>query len=217
MSFVRMNLFCIDTQKIGTVATLEGIVAALVKPLRMTEGGDFPYCKHDDRKDHQAAGKETSNEKKGTEHHQMIPVENTAGGAAAVLHDKVPERTPKQNTDQVANIEKSCYPKQTKITENAFCMQQTERRGQRTPQNEDHICTFGCCFQSYGKFTDGQGIFCFAEVNTKRLLGAQRSNNLSGRNKLGQHITDPYNPQKMEQGGFGKEAARIEWLKLSGG
>ena len=42
----------------------------------------------------QAAAKKAGQKEKGRKHHQMVPVEDPAGGAAAVFHEKHPKRTP---------------------------------------------------------------------------------------------------------------------------
>ena len=92
----------------------------------MTEGSPFPNEKYNDRKRHKAFCKKTVHENQRTEHHQMIPVENTAGGAATVFHNKVPEGAPEQHANQIAYIEERGNPKHCKIAEDALRVKPTQ-------------------------------------------------------------------------------------------
>ena len=113
-----------DTEAVGTVPAFERIIGAFPETFGMQKGSDLPQYEHDHRHHHKAAGKKAGNEDQRAEHHQVIPVENAAGGAAAVFHKELAERTPEKHTDQVTDIKQNGDPKQIQIGEKLFCMQE---------------------------------------------------------------------------------------------
>ena len=81
----------------------------------------------------------------------MIPVEDAAGGAAAVLHDQ-PERTPDQHADQIAHIERNGDHEEDHVIDDSIVVQQADGNDQGGPEDEyligglgggDHIVTQG--------------------------------------------------------------------------
>jgi len=71
----------------------------------MERKGNFPYRKNDYGNSAKAPGEKSRNKEKRRKHHDMVPVENSAGCAAAVFHEPDPERAPEKNADEVADIE----------------------------------------------------------------------------------------------------------------
>ena len=84
-----------------TFAAPHGTVAAFVEPMRMTEVSDLPAQQ---QKDGENAGGENQRtvqyHQRGADH-DIVPVEDPAGGAAAVVHHPYLERTEEQDADDV--------------------------------------------------------------------------------------------------------------------
>ena len=111
----------LSAQFIRAVFAFEGFVGMIPEAFRMHENAQFPH--HPDRKGHQqqTPGKKAPHPDHGSKHHQMVPVEDPAGGAAAVLEQQ-PERTPYQYTDQIAHIEENGHHQKLPIAQESPMM-----------------------------------------------------------------------------------------------
>ena len=98
----------------------------------------FPNQPDQDRHRQKGDGEKSLHKEHGGEHHQMVPVKNTAGGAALVFHDQ-PERTPNQHTDQIAHIKKHADEEQMGIGKDAAVFQKAQGGDQRCPQEHNFI------------------------------------------------------------------------------
>ena len=90
------------------LAALKGLIAGFEKPLPAEMIGDFPADKQDGGQNTGPAGQRTGQRQQGGAEHEVVPVINPAGGAAAVVHHPGLEGTEKQNADDVAYTVKSC-------------------------------------------------------------------------------------------------------------
>ena len=66
----------------------------------------------------------------------MIPIKNAAGRATSVFHDQT-KGTPDQNTDQIANIEKSADHEKPHGVQNVHIIQYADRTEKQDPQNQN--------------------------------------------------------------------------------
>ena len=98
---------------------------------------NFPNCKNKNRKCAKAPGKETGNKNNGREHHHVVPVENSAGGAAAVFHKPDSERTPEKNADKVANIKSNRENKKHVSADDSGEIKNSKNRSERKPCKTD--------------------------------------------------------------------------------
>ena len=97
-------LTILRTQLIGTFRTSQGGVGHLPEPVRVDQHAKLPNQENQEGHEKPTEAKEAAGEDQVGEHHQMIPIENAAGGAAAILHNQ-PERTPDQYTNQITDEE----------------------------------------------------------------------------------------------------------------
>ena len=79
----------------------------------------------------------------------MVPVENSAGRAAAVFHKPYPERTPEKNADKVADIESDGKNKKHISSDYSGEIKNSDHRDKREPDKTDsdgiHIAFFDIC------------------------------------------------------------------------
>ena len=126
----------------------------------------------------------------------MIPIENSAGGAAAGFHDQ-PEGAPDQNADQVTHIEKDRNDKKQALMEKPYVIECADQSDEQTPEKENLIRRFGggdhITFQS-GAIDLFQNGF---EASGKQFLGAEREF-VFDRNDLLEHIKKPDKPKQMK-------------------
>ena len=78
-------------------------VGIFPEPLGIEHDAQFPHEPREQGQHHQRDGEKAPYIDQRREHHQMIPVENAAGGAAAGVHHQ-PEGTPDQHADEVTHI-----------------------------------------------------------------------------------------------------------------
>ena len=72
--------------------------------LWVEENAHFPNKPNDKREEKETPCIDAGDKEERCEHHQMVPVKDSAGGAATGLHKKS-EGAPDQNANQVADIE----------------------------------------------------------------------------------------------------------------
>ena len=98
---------------------------------------NFPNCKNKNRKCAKAPGKETGNKNNGREHHHVVPVENSAGGAAAVFHEPYPERAPEKNADKVADIKSNGQEQKNSASDDSGEINRADCGGEQKPDYAD--------------------------------------------------------------------------------
>ena len=89
---------------VGAFGAAEGHVAVLPKALGIDQYTHLPNQPNEKGEEDKRPGEEAVYRNNGQKHHQMIPVEDPAGGAALVAHDEA-EGTPDQYADKIADIE----------------------------------------------------------------------------------------------------------------
>ena len=94
----------LGAELIGTVGAFQGFIGEFPKALGIEQNRNLPHKPHKQRQPKQAQSIESAHEDQGAEHHQMVPIENTAGGTAAGFKNQ-PKRTPYKHTDQIAHVE----------------------------------------------------------------------------------------------------------------
>ena len=62
----------------------------------------FPDHKHQQGQKKEAQGEKARREDEGTEHHQVVPIEDAAGSAAAVFQKEDPERAEEEHAREAA-------------------------------------------------------------------------------------------------------------------
>ena len=67
----------------------------------------------------------------------MVPVENSAGGTAAVFRKPDPERTPEKNADKVADIESDGKNKKHVSSDNSGEIKRADYGNKREPHKAD--------------------------------------------------------------------------------
>jgi len=162
------------------------------KAFGMEKNTNLPHKPCDDRKHNKRNGKKTTYVNHRGEHHQMIPIKDTAGGTAAGSHHE-PEWTPNQYTDQITDIEKNRNHKQTDFSDPSLIVHETDCDDQGTPKQKNVIGGLG---GGYHIFFQGFVIDLIpdgAEAVAKQFLGTE-SDLAFDRNDLLDHINDPEKP-----------------------
>lgn len=127
----------------------------------------------------------------------MIPVEDPAGGAAAGFHQK-PERTPDQHADQVAYIKAHADHKQPHLADDSGPIEDADRCYQRTPQQENLICSLGRCQDIASQCFVIDFIPNRLKEIGKQFHRSQRQFVFNG-DDLQDHICNPNQPKDMQQ------------------
>ena len=195
-------LAVLGTELICAFAAFQRDVGYFPETFGIDQHAQLPNQPGKNRHDHQRYGIKSSHKNQRGEHHQVIPVENAAGGAAFVLHDQ-PEGTPDQNADQVTDIEADGDHKEPQFADHVRIIQYADQGDQGDPEQHDLVCGF--C-GGYDVVFQGLGIDLFAdgtETVGKKFLRTQGHFVFYG-NDLLNHIRDPDDPQKM-QGGESRE------------
>ena len=115
----------------------------------MKRKGNFPYYKNDYCAGAKAPGEKSGNENDRRKHHHMVPVENSAGRAAAVFHEPDTERTPEKHADKIADIESDGKNKKHISSDYSGEIKNSDHRDKRKPDKTDsdgiHIAFFDIC------------------------------------------------------------------------
>ena len=115
----------------------------------MKRKGNFPYYKNDYCAGAKAPGEKSGNENDRRKHHHMVPVENSAGRAAAVFHEPDTERTPEKNADKIADIESDGKNKKHISSDYSGEIKNSDHCDKRKPDKTDsdgiHIAFFDIC------------------------------------------------------------------------
>lgn len=190
-------LAVLRAELVRAVDALQRGIAVIPKALGVEQRAGFP--KQEDRHGHQqqAAGKEAVDKEQGGEHHEMVPIEDTAGCATAIAHHQA-ERAPNQYADQVADVEDDRAKEERGIAEHGFVMQPAKQRGQHRPKQEDAAGGAGGAddvgFErlAVDLFQDG------TKMLLKELQGAD-GKILLNRKNLREHIEHPDPPEQMQK------------------
>ena len=128
----------------------------------MKREGNFPNHKNDYRAGAKAPGEKSGNENDGGKHHHVVPVENPAGGAAAVFHEPDPERTPEKNADKVADIESDGKNKKHVLADNSAEIKRADYGNKREPDKADFDCIAVAFFDIGKKIFKVSDVFDFS-------------------------------------------------------
>ena len=157
---------------------------------------------------HQGNRIETADEDQGREHHQVIPVEDPAGGAAAVFHHQT-EGAPDQHADQVAYIEKYGDQKKSGLSKNPGEIKNADGSNQGPPDDENFISGLCCVDDIAVKGFVIDFILHGPEAAGPELLGAQRHLIPDGDDLL-DHIHNPQQPKNMEKRKTGEKVQAVQ-------
>ena len=136
-------LAVLRTQLVRTFGAFERGIGLIPKAFGIHEDAGLPNKEDGDRDEKQSYRINTANEKHGREHHQVIPVEDAACRAAAVLHDKA-EGAKKQDTDEIANVEKDTDEEKNLLSDQIGIIKHSDNRKKRNPKDKDLIRRV-CC------------------------------------------------------------------------
>lgn len=103
----------------------------------MESKGNFPDRENDKSAGAKAPGEKSQNENDWGKHHHVVPVENSAGCAAAVFHEPDPEWTPEKNADQIADIKGDGKNKKHISSDNSAEIENTDCGGEQKPDYSD--------------------------------------------------------------------------------
>ena len=73
----------------------------------------------------------------------MVPIENAAGGAAFVFHNKS-ERAPYKHTDKIANVKQHRNEKHCRFIDYTEQAERADRRNEKHPNNHNAVGGFRC-------------------------------------------------------------------------
>ena len=104
-------LAVLRAELVGAFGAFEGVVGLLPEALGIEEDAQLPEHPYRECEEHEDGGVEAADEHNGSEHHKVIPIIDTAGGAAASV-DYQTEGTPDEHADEVADVEKHRHHKE---------------------------------------------------------------------------------------------------------
>ena len=139
--YVVLKLNLVLAELFGTVLAAKRLVCALGKTLGMALVGDFPSEKNNERNEKKAIRIDAGNHQKRSANHCKIPIVNTAGGAAAILHKPGLEWAEEKDADNITNTVCQRYE-----NKNVFI----HRIGENKMKGEDGAVQGKPC-QSYGQ------------------------------------------------------------------
>ena len=117
-------------------------IRVLPKTFGVDQDTQLPNAPCEEGQDKEGCGVKSTDKSERGEHHEMVPVKNAAGGAAAGLHQK-PERAPDEYADEVADVEGHGAEEERDFTDTACEVQNSEHTDERTPQKHDLISALG--------------------------------------------------------------------------
>ena len=172
----------------------------------MERKGNFPDCKDDQSACAKAPCEETGNKNDRRKHHHMVPVENTACGAAAVFHKPNSERAPEKNADKVADIKSYRKEKKNSASDDSGKIDHSDCGSEQKPDKAYFqgitVAFFDIC----------QKIFEIADIfylMGDKILDAEfrrtEGEIFSARKNLEKHVKNPDEPYEMEEGNLIEE------------
>ena len=125
----------------------------------------------------------------------MVPVENAAGRAALVLHNKA-EGTPDKHADKVTHVKYNRYKQQGDARDNTKKIKYTYKRNKTQPNYHHLVSLTGGRGNVIRKCLVADLLTDGAKMRSKELLRADRYIKLtSDGDKLKYHIYHPHSPQ----------------------
>ena len=91
-------------QAVGAIFAFERLIVCIREAFGVGVDLNFPNDVNNGCKPGQTPGIDARHEQKRREHHKVIPVEDAAGGTAAVFHHPHAKRAPEQDTDQITHV-----------------------------------------------------------------------------------------------------------------
>ena len=159
----------------------------------------FPDHKHQQGQKKEAQGEKARREDEGTEHHQVVPIEDAAGSAAAVFQKEDPERAEEEHTDQVAYIKAYTEQKKLCLSQHPRTVEQTDRQSEEQPQQKDRS---GGLVALADERAQGRPVRSTPGRDTaagELLLGTERHMPAQGE-QLEDHVARPDQPEQVEHG-----------------
>ena len=181
----------------------------------MERKGNFPNSKNNNCACAKAPGEETGNKYDRGEHHHVVPVEDSAGGAATVFHEPNTERAPEQNADKVANIKCNGENKKHISADDSGEIKCCNSGGEGKPCKTDFkgiaVAFFNICKKVFKIFD----VFNFSRNKILDVeFGRTDGKIFSAGENLEKHIDYPDKPKEMENGNFLKEIPTAHNIKL---
>ena len=196
------------TKLVGTFTALEGGVGLLPKALGIHKNAKLPRKESGDGNKNQADRIESTHKDHGRHHHKMIPIEDAAGRAATVFHDKA-EGTPDENTDQIAHIEASTDEEKDLFADDVRVIQGGKDGKKSDPEEENLIRRARCGNDMIAKGGIVDRFLEGAEASTEELTRAN-GKLFPYRNELTKHIKHPKHPKKVQGADLGKKASTLQ-------
>ena len=179
-----------------------GTVAAFIKTVGVAEMGNLPANQKDYREDAGGENQGAFQYHKRRTYHDVVPVENTAGGAAAVMHHPGLEGAEEQDTDDVADAIKTGETDHENRADHTFPIEEIEHAVQSQPGEQNQKCSaIGITDLLSGDFLAGR-----AESAGKLFLTAQTFH--FGRKESGDHgdhQQEPNHGQRSDAEGAGEK------------
>ena len=184
----------------------------LPEALGVDENEKLPNAPCEEGQDKEGCGVKSADKSERGEHHEMVPVENAAGGAAAGLHQK-PERAPDEHADEVADVEGHGAEEERDFTDAAGEVQSSEHTDERTPQQHDLVRALsglhGVAAERFVVDLLADGLKAVLE----QLLRAERHLVFDG-DDLQEHIDGPKAPKQMERGEAGEKVHAVQYIEF---
>jgi len=191
-------LAILGAELVGAFGAFQRRVGLIPEAFRVDQNAKLPNEEGKHRHYHKGDGIEAAHKDQRREHHQVIPVEDPAGGAAAGTHQQ-PEGTPDQHTDQVAHIEAHTDQKKNVFVDQLCEIQNADDCDQRGPKKKYLVCRLGgglnVALQSISVDLVPDG----SEPVGKQLLRA-KGNGIFNGDDLQKHIDHPHHPKNVEDG-----------------
>ena len=147
----------------------------------------------------------------------MVPVENAAGGAAAVFHKPYPEGAPEKHADKVADIKSNAYEQEHSSADNAGEIEGADDAVEDYPdQTHKNGVFIGLDYKTDKFFVAAQHIILEGlEGAFEKLLRARGPISFGG-DKLHYHVHHPDHPHNVEKAEAVKDMEAVHNIKLPG-
>ena len=193
-------------KSVGAVAAFKGVVGAFIESFRMKRKGKFPNGKNNKSSGAKAPGEKSGNKNKRREHHQVVPVKNAAGCAAAVFHKPNPEGTPEKHADKIAYIKSNGEEKKHVLSDDSGKIENSYNGAERKPCKTDFNSIAVAFFYVFHKVLNVADVFDFRrdKIFDAEFCGTY-GKKFSAWKNLKKHVHKPYCPKNMKNGKTFKE------------
>ena len=142
-----------SAELVGAFGASEAQVGLRREALGVSQDAYLPYRKGYQRENEKRRAEESAHKNHGREHHKVIPVKDSAGGAASIT-EKKPKGAKDKHANKVANVKRNGYNKYPGFIQGHEIVKKTYHDGQSYPHKENsEICLFcgasGEFFQSF--------------------------------------------------------------------